>query len=123
MIAAMHRTLALALAVGLAGCGGGGGDDHSGVEPTAVVADLDPADEMTLCDWSIDAEGGAGHVTHCNGFDVTTHTVADCVAEFAGWTCDATVGELEDCINAIDGDTCALLTEEACAFLFTCSQP
>jgi hypothetical protein len=116
---------AIVLGLFLAACGGDDGGDfppESGVEPSQPVSALTPADVNTLCAWSIDAEGGAGHVHQCgDGFEVTTLTVAECEADLAGWTCAATVADYEACINATGGDGCKLLTEAACEIFFECS--
>jgi len=119
----MRTCLLLALAVALAACGGGGGDfpPESGVDPSLTVSALATTDLDTLCEWSTDAEGGAGHVAHCGDFDVTTNTVAMCVANLEMWTCPTTVAEYEASVNATEGDGCRLLTEEACGFFFECS--
>jgi hypothetical protein len=116
---------AIILAFVLAACGGGGGGDfppESGVDPAMMVSGLSPADQNTLCAWSIDATGGTGHVAHCpDDIDVTVAAVADCVADIDAWTCGATVADYEACINATGGDPCKLLSEEACSLFFECS--
>jgi len=107
----------------LAACGGGslGPDGPSGVDPAIPVAQISSGDAQTFCEWSVDAQGGAGHVERCGGdLTVKTETVANCVASFLEATCDATVGEIEDCIFAIDGNGCRIFSEEQCSVLFEC---
>ena len=118
----MRKAIVLGLFVAACGGGDGGFPPESGVEPAQPVSALTAGDINTLCAWSIDAEGGAGHVHECgDGIEVTTATVAACEADLAGWTCTATVAQYEECINATGGDACRLLSEQVCSFFFECS--
>lgn len=116
----MNRLVA-PLVLGLAACGGGG-SDSSGVDPQKQIPALSADERTQLCTWAVDAQGGAGHVSDCgDGFQVTTQTVGECTASFATATCTSTVAEIEACMNAIDGDGCAVLTEALCEPLVACA--
>jgi hypothetical protein len=115
------RTMILMLVAVVAGCGGGGGSTSSGVDPAKLVVDLTTDEYSAFCEWSIELQGGAGHVESCgDGFDITIFSVAECVANLEAATCTATVGEMETCINALDGNACRILTEPSCEVLLAC---
>jgi len=121
----LNRSVLGVLVSVVAACGGGGGGPtSSGVDPTKPVVGLTADEVMTMCSWSVDAQGGAGYVSDCgDGFTITTQTVAECVTSFEAATCSATVGDIEACVNAMDGDGCRVLTETACEPLLACATP
>jgi hypothetical protein len=128
----LAATLALGACGGRRGGGGGGDDDDdvvgdggSGLPPSEQVGDLSASDVQTLCDWSSSRQGGAGSVHECaEGLTVTTQPVSECVDTMSGTSCDITVGEVEDCTDAIAPDPCLLIeaTPPACLPLLRCGQ-
>lgn len=110
----------LLVAAALAGCAEETG--FSGVRPGARVGGLSEADMRELCTWAIAEQGGEGAMFDCGGgSSVTLDTVDACVVEqddYAG--CSLTVGQLEDCVLAVDGDPCQVLRESACQPLRAC---
>lgn len=94
---------------------------RSGVDPATPVVDLTSNDVQLFCDWSVAEQGGVGHSEMCDdGTTVTTKSVANCVDTLADLTCTDTIGALEDCILATDGNLCLLATEPACAAYDAC---
>lgn len=126
----------LAATVALGGCGGrrggGGGDDDdddiggggaSGLPVSAQIGDLSEGDVETLCEWGTERQGGAGSEYECaDGITVTTQPATDCIDQLFETSCDITVGELEDCMDAIAPDPCVLLesTPPACEPMLAC---
>jgi hypothetical protein len=56
----------------------------------------------------------------CSGdLTVTFKSKADCLANQPPASCQATVGQVEDCIDALDADPCSL-GGSACQPLFAC---
>ena len=115
----MHKLMLIALFVG-AGCGG---DDGSGVSSSKQLKDLTTGEVMTMCEWGVETQGGAGHMTTCgDNIVVTTSTVTECVAEVNAYkaNCTATVSQLEACTNALADNPCDFATS-ACAAIFACA--
>lgn len=102
-------------------CGGGGdgGGSRSGVNQSAQVGDLSESDMRQLCEWGVQAQGGAGSTEQCdNGFEATVGTVDECIANQQSYaSCDLTVGQVEDCTAA---GPCAVLGDPACAPVVEC---
>lgn len=102
------------------GCGGGGG---SGISGSKRLSDLTDAEAQDLCQYAEDAFGPMRTVT-CNDqtFEIGGED-NDCETATAGEipeTCTATVGQFEDCMDAIAADPCVLTQETpppVCAFL------
>jgi hypothetical protein len=126
------KTLVIGILVAAAGgapsisCGSSGGPgDSSGVPRSATVGSLSSTDATTLCDWVNAKQGGYGRTVTCSdGSTRTTDTdQAICVAgsHAAQTACPTlTVGETEDCANAIGSDLCAISTASACAAVSAC---
>ncbi len=100
----------------LAACGGGLAD-------TVTLGELDAEQWVTLCD-EVSVE--TAETVTCDGdVEITTATSADCQEDtdvFAD--CTATVGDLRDCMDAINADPCVLLSETApagCEPVFACA--
>lgn len=111
-----------ALGLAIAGCGGGSGG--SGVDASKPITQLTASEVMQFCEWSVEEQGGAGTTTDCgDGVTVTVDTVQECVDGYGGFTsdCTTTVGQVEDCIEAIAADPCSF-GGAACAPLFDCYQ-
>lgn len=94
---------------------------RSGVDPAVGVADLTSDDVQTFCDWAIALEGGVGNSHDCeDGSTLTTKSVANCVDTLADLTCTDTIGVMEDCLLAVEGNLCLIPTTAACAAFDAC---
>jgi hypothetical protein len=118
----MRTLLPLALFATLAACSGGDGADSSGLSSSSQIGSLSTEERTTLCEWSVDIQGGEGNVTECpDNVTVTVSTVADCVADSSAYDeCDLTVGDVEECSRANADDPCGALGSPACAPLVEC---
>jgi hypothetical protein len=133
----MTRTFLIASAVAL-GLGLGCGDDRdrgrtttdgststdsstSTLDPGRTIASLDLAEARAICEDFTAAQGGPGTVAMCDGLELTVQSVDDCATTVDAATCTNTVGEMNACLAALDGDACTLLTDPACAFVFSCA--
>ena len=95
------------------------------IDRTKTVKSLSSMDVALLCDWETDRLGGYNHRTECNGFWVMTkmnqlacETMA--ASSAASSACEATtVGDIEDCANAVKADLCDGLPL-ACVNLIGC---
>jgi hypothetical protein len=117
----MHKLMLIALFVG-AGCGGDDGGS-SGVDSGKQLKDLTASEVMAECEWGVEAQGGAGHMTTCgDNIVVTVDTVAECVAEVNQYktACTATVAQLEACTDALADNPCDFATS-ACTAIFACA--
>lgn len=93
---------------------GCGGDDSSGIDRNRTLSSLDGAEVQELCEFTIDAAGGAGAEFTCpDDVTVTVDTVAECVSDI-GTFGSCTVGVVEDCAVA---DPCDFA---ACVPLLSC---
>ena len=97
----------------------------SGVPRTAKVGTLSAADAARLCDWTNQRQGGYGqHVTCTGSEDMSTDpdqkTCTDAEPDIAAYCPDLTVGDVEDCTNAVGTDLCKYTTAAACATLRAC---
>jgi hypothetical protein len=102
-----------ALLVVAAACGGD--SDSSGIERSRTVSSLSADEQMTLCEFVVEAAGGAGAEFTCgDDVTVTVNTVSECLSDF-GADNSCTVGLLEDCANS---DPCDI---EPCLPLLECS--
>jgi hypothetical protein len=100
----MRKTLLVVVCLAVNACGGGGG---SGVSDSTVLADLTAEEAMALCE-----EVAGERTVTCDGQEITIGVdPADCAtAETFPSTCEATAGDLRDCLDAMD----ALSDEEIC---------
>jgi hypothetical protein len=107
------------------GSSSGGPGGSSGLPRSSTVGSLSSTDAATLCDWLNAGQGGYGRMVTCSG-GTTRTTDADqatCVAgsHAAQTACPTlTVGDTEDCVNAIGSDLCAISTASACAAVSAC---
>ena len=101
---------------------GGDDNDSSGVDQDKQISALSSDEQMSLCTWSIDSQGGEGHVTECgDDVTVTTGSVSDCVTDLALYAeCGISVAELEDCSNDLADEPCDPFSSTACAAVFEC---
>ena len=126
------KTLLIGILVAVGGalsisCGSssGGSSDSSGVPRASTVGSLSSTDAATLCDWLAAEQGGYGRMVTCSDGSTrkTDPNQAICVAgsSAAQTACPTlTVGEAEDCANAIGSDLCAISTASACAAVSAC---
>lgn len=113
---------------GALSCGSGsssGPGNSSGVPRASTVGSLSASQAATLCDWTNAKQGGYGRTVTCpDGSTRTTDTnQAECVAgaSVAQTACPTlTVGDTEDCANAIGTNLCEVVTASACAAVATC---
>jgi len=115
------------LAVNSCGGGNGGGSDSSGLPRSTTLASLTTAQAGTLCDWENGKQGGYGRTMACSdGSQQTTDPDhATCVGSVptAGADCPTlTVGDIEDCANAIGDDICEVSTAAGCHNFWLCVQ-
>jgi hypothetical protein len=109
-----------------ASCGGGGSDPgpSSGLTRSEALATLDANETGILCDWSNAKQGGYGRNVSCpDGPGTTDRSKESCVSGiplYASLCPTLTVGDVEDCDNAIGTDLCAFYTAAACANVRAC---
>jgi hypothetical protein len=97
----------------------------SGLPRGSTVGSLTTAQAVVLCDWTNARQGGYGrNVTCTDGSTQTTDpNQADCVAGvpfFLSYCPTLTVGDAEDCTNAVLIDLCSLPNQAACANVNAC---
>jgi hypothetical protein len=107
------------------GSGSGGVGNSSGLPRSSTVGSLDSSQAATLCDWENAKQGGYGRSVSCpDGSTQTTDANrAYCVSAvpyFATYCPTLTVGEVEDCANALGTNICNIATEPACAPVAAC---
>jgi hypothetical protein len=107
--------------------GGGAVGTSSGLPRASTLGSLTTAQDATLCDWENAKQGGYGRSVSCpNGSeDDTDLTQASCVASVPGFAtgCPSlTVGDVEDCANAIGTNLCQMPTAAGCANVNACLQ-
>jgi len=75
-----------------------------------------------LCAWSTAIQGGSGRVWTCDDGTVTTGSEEECRAleDVINGNCRATVGDYEDCVQAIAADPCGGFEAPACDALVSC---
>jgi hypothetical protein len=134
MTAARAVALSLPLLFALA-CGGGsgGGGARSGLESSKLLVTLSDGEKGQLCDWMVAKAGSYGTPGSCDrtqpaasypflAYDDQAACVADAADQTTTPDCQATVGQLEACVNMLS--TCATLTAAgaipACAVLSDC---
>lgn len=112
--AAMKNTMfVFALFLHLVACTSEAADEGaSGFSRSRTVASLSSEEASSLCDWSIQTQGGAGKTTKCDETSSrVVHTKDECIEDVAVITklssCYAlTVGEVEDCSKQDAADAC-----------------
>jgi hypothetical protein len=123
------------VALGLAGCDGNsgygaagtslggvaGGTMSSGLPRDAHVKALGSADLATLCDWSASKLGGYNRRITCpdGSWVMAKMSRMACEQTVTSSPCDLTVGEIEDCTDAVTAAPCGAIPEE-CAPLLLC---
>jgi hypothetical protein len=114
----------------LGGGDGGHGSDggtSSGLPRGATLGNLTAAQAGQICDWGDNKEGGYGQTVTCPDGSTVSNDVdrATCASMLTavGSSCPAlTVGDIEDCLNAIGTDLCALETNPECDRFRSCPQ-
>lgn len=109
----------------IGGCGGGRDlpdpGPSLGLDVSATIPSLSAGDDATLCEWLAGRVGSWGQTLHCGSATVTSPpSEATCVTEFQSEpaTCAITVGQVQDCTNAVLSGPCpAGTTPAACATL------
>ena len=94
-------TMAAMLAALAAGCGGSSGPPNgpAGVDRNQPVSAVSDTDKAALCDWYSAMVGGYGTSPSCADYLISAPPDQSiCVSAFP--SCDATVGQLADCIVA-----------------------
>lgn len=125
--------VAALLFIGLAGpsCGSSDGGavvgTSSGLPRAATLGSLTAAQDATLCDWENAKQGGYGQSVSCSdgSHTDTDNNQASCVASVPGFATGCptlTVGDVEDCANAIGTNLCAMPTAAGCANVNACLQ-
>jgi hypothetical protein len=111
------------------GSGGSGGavGTSSGLPRASTLGSLTSAQDSTLCDWENAKQGGYGRSVSCpdGSEDDTDLSQASCVASVPGFAtgCPSlTVGDVEDCANAIGTNLCQMPTAAGCANVNACLQ-
>jgi hypothetical protein len=121
----------LLVALLLAGCrdtSDQGDDDatvgESGLPVDDTVVSLSSGDLSDLCEWATDVQGGAGTETECGDFTVTVAPASECIDDLGAFdaSCPLTVGEVEECMQAIAYDPCTAFDSAACAPIFACAE-
>lgn len=130
--AAIVVGLCLASALGVASCGGddggggGGGGSSSGLPRSTPLGSLNSSQAGTFCDWTNNKGGGYGRTATCadGSEEDTDPDKASCVTALplVGAFCPTlTVGDAEDCANAIGADLCKRTTAAGCAAVNACA--
>lgn len=93
----------------------------SGLPRASTIDSLDGDQRPNLCDWWNMKQGGYGQSADCGGGEpeVTDGDQDECVAGLDDCAA-ATVGDFEDCGNAIGTDLCMFRTASVCAKLAAC---
>jgi hypothetical protein len=105
----------------LMACGGGGDD---GVDGDKSITELTEAEISAVCESTLAAQGGPGHVEQCDGYEVEVETQAECEASLAqvpAACSGVTVAEAEACSEDFGADLCAEEIPASCVELFECS--
>jgi hypothetical protein len=118
----------LALTLHLVGCGSSD-SATSGLPASTQLINLTDAQKGQLCDWAVAKFGGYGTPVNCGSGAAPIMSYPDqaaCVADAPGTagtpSCQATVGQMEACLNSIS--PCATYAEfgssPKCSFLTSC---
>ena len=130
-------SLVVLFSISALACGnrGGGGDGSggpgpfpmggSGVPAASQLATLSEADRTSLCEYIVEVQGGPGAHECGDGVTVEVPTVAECVMESSMFPaeCGITVGQAEDCAEAIGTNQCMPppAAMEACGPIIDCA--
>ena len=111
---------------GTSGTGGGGGSS-SGVPRTTTIATITSAQAGTLCDWTEGKRGGYGRVVTCpdgsqQSTDADKPTCLTMTPQLGALCPGLTVGDVEDCANAIGTNLCSMATAAGCSRVNSCPQ-
>ena len=118
----MLRLIPFVLLGALVACGGDS-SSGSGVDSSKKLVELDATQRQQLCEYMVEAEGGAAASKMCgDGITVTVKSATDCVTGLSGLSasCSATVDSAETCAEAAGDDLCNLIKSSSCAFLLQC---
>lgn len=100
--------------VALTACGGG-----SGVSSSKQLGDLSEDEKSDLCDWMTTLEVDTSECATTTG--TTATTLGQCTETLGLMgTCDLTVGQVEECYNALADDPCSAALPPECNEYFTC---
>src|SRR5262245_18270910 len=115
----MFRLVPLIVIGSLVACSSSSG---SGIDSTKKITELTSSERQQLCEYMVEAEGGA-HSKMCgDGLTITVKSATECSAGLStlSASCTATVDNAEACAEAAGDDLCNLVSSQACAFLFQC---
>lgn len=98
----------------------------SGLSRNVALFDLSPGQASVLCDWTNLKQGGYGRSASCPSGSVQSTNLSnqDCVnstSALGGRCATVTVGNIEDCVNAVQTDLCKFETAPACVAVAMCS--
>jgi hypothetical protein len=117
----------LATALWLVACGNSEGDevdpDQIGLDRSEDLVGLSPTEFAQVCDWSASKLGGYGASHDCGDVVGSQDECVTAIEEASLIVCSLTVGEWEDCLNALGGDLCRFYADEPeprCAPLLAC---
>jgi hypothetical protein len=127
------RLLALALVGGLLSCSGRVDDQReipdpgpaSSLDPSEMLASMTPADYQTLCEWIAGRAGAWNRKLTCtdNSYLSAAASDAACMQQVTRPpTCVETVGDSQDCINAVVAG-CQTLPSNCITLEMDCGMP
>jgi hypothetical protein len=107
------------------GSGSSGPGSSIGLPRTTLLGMLTPSQAGTFCDWTNEKQGGYGRSVTCadgsqQHSDVDKATCVSVIPQFATICPTLTVGDAEDCLNAIGRDQCKVSTDLACTNVHNC---
>jgi len=89
------------------------------LDPSKVLSTLTPEEVAALCQEVVAAQGTESVV--CNEeITIEPTTFEECVADQVTSESSCTVGQLQACLNSLQGDLCNFLESAACAAFFEC---
>lgn len=84
-----------------------GGKGGSGIDTSRSLDSLSSDERSALCDWSLEAQGGAGKVTECGGGESReVHTKQRCLEDMEA------ISKLADCVKITVAEIEKCSTEE-----------
>ncbi|MEO8699853.1 MAG: hypothetical protein ABI867_07405 [Kofleriaceae bacterium] len=120
----MIKTLVFAMTVTVLAFACGGGEGGGGVDEDKTIGSLTADEVADVCDFVADVF--PARTVTCDGQSQTIGTTAaECISDFQESECTATVGDAEDCAEALgdlsDDELCNLSDPPAaCAALADC---